>query len=62
MSFFDKRAIYYLIDQFHYFLLIKYIKTPAMLKHQQFKDSESNKIGSSILKCQQLDLHDNEEE
>ena len=51
MSFSSKKAIYYFINQFHYYLLIKYIKMPTMLKRQQFKDSKSDKIESSISKC-----------
>lgn len=58
MSFSDKRIVCYLVDQFHYCLLIGCIKMPAILKHQQFEDSESVKTESSISKCQQLDMHD----
>lgn len=61
MSFFIKRAIYYLIDQFYYYLLIKYIKTPAVFKHQQFEDNKNNKIESNLSKCQQFDINDNKE-
>lgn len=61
MSFFSKKAIYYLVNQFYYYLLIRYIKTPAMLKHQQFEDSESDETESRVSKYQQLDEYDNKE-
>lgn len=61
MSFSSKRVVDYLVNQFHYYLLIRYIKTLAVLKHQQFKDSESDKTESSVSKRQRLDVHDDEE-
>ena len=62
MSFYSQRDKRYLIDQFHYWLLIRYMKTLAMLKSQQFKDSESDETESKGSKCQHLDEYDNEEE
>lgn len=61
MSFSDKKAVYYLVNQFHYCLLVRYIKTLAVLKHQRFEDSESNKMELSISKRQQFDMPDNKE-
>ena len=61
MSLSSQKAIYYLVDQFNYYLLIRCIKTSAVLKRQQLKDSESDKTESSVSKCQWLDMHDNEE-
>lgn len=61
MSFSSKRTICYLINQFHYSLLIKCIKTSAVLKRQRFEDSKSDEMESRKLKRQQLHVHDNEE-
>lgn len=59
MSLSNKKAIGYLINQFHYYLLIEFIKMLGMLKCQQFKDNASDKMESSISKYH---MHDNEEE
>lgn len=61
INFSSKRAVCYLVDQFHYYLLIEYIITLAMLKRQWFKDSESDEMQSSVSNRQQLDMHDDEE-
>ena len=60
MSFFNQRVIYYLIDQFNVWLLIVYIKKPAILKHQWFNNNESEEMTSR--KPRRFDKHDNEEE
>lgn len=49
MSFFIQRAVCYFIDEFHYYLLIGYIKMSEMLKHQQFENSESEKTKTSVM-------------
>lgn len=59
MSFSSKRAVYYLIDQLHYCLLLRLIKTSVILKHQQFKDGQSDQTKSSVLKRQQLYIYNN---
>lgn len=50
MNFFSESEIYYLVDQFHYCLLIGCINISAVLKRQQFKNSESDKIKEIISK------------
>ena len=60
MNFFSQRDEYYLIDQFNYWFLMRCMKTPAILKRQRFKDSESNETKSSRSKCQHLNKRDNE--
>ena len=59
MSFSSQRAIYYVIDQFNVYLLIVYIKVPAVHKRQRFDDSESKTIAPR--KRQQFNKYDNEE-
>lgn len=61
MSFSSQKIIYYLVNQFHYYLLMRSIKMITMLKHQQLKDSESDETESSKSKFQQLDVDDNKE-
>ena len=61
LSLFSQRDVSYLIDQFHYFLLIKYIKMPEILKHQQFQDNGSDEIEPRGWKCHLLNEHDNKE-
>ena len=43
MSFSSQKAVYYLINQFNNWLLIVDIKILAVLKRQQFDDSQSEK-------------------
>lgn len=59
MSFSSQRNVYNFIDKFHYWLLIKYMKTIIMLKCQQFEDGESGKTKSKRSKCQHLNKYDN---
>ncbi len=61
MSFSSQRVVRYLVDQFQYSLLIRCIKTAAVLKRQQFEDSESEEREPRISKCQRLGVHDDEE-
>lgn len=61
MSFCNEKSLCYLVNQFYYFLPIKYIKMQVMLKRQRFKDSESDKMESSILKYQRLDIYNKKE-
>lgn len=61
MNFSSKGVVYYLINQFNYYLLIIYIKKPVVLKCQQFEKNENNKTKSNKLKYQQLDMHNNKE-
>ena len=60
MSFSSQRDVHYLVDQFHYWLLIRYMKLPAMLKRQRFEDSGSDKTEPRGSKCQGLDQYDDE--
>ncbi len=60
MSFYSQKAIYYFVDQFQYYLLIGYIKTAVVLKHQQFKDNESEEMGLRVSKRQCAGIYDNE--
>ena len=60
MNFSNQKAVYYLVDQFQYFLLIGYIKTATVLKRQQFKNSESEKKELRISKRQLVHMTDNE--
>ncbi len=50
MSFSSQKAIRYLVKQFQYCLLSKLIKTVAMLKCQQFEDSESEEMEPRLSK------------
>lgn len=43
MCFSIQSAIRYLVNQFKYSMLIECIKTPTMLRRQQFQDSGNNK-------------------
>ena len=61
MSFLNQRDVRYLVNQFYYWLLIRFIKTPAMLKHPQFEDSGSDEIELRGSKCQRLHEHNKEE-
>ena len=61
MSFASERAIHCLSDQFQYYWLIGYIKTPAMLKRQRFKDSKSDARKGRASKRPRVDEHDNKE-
>ena len=61
MSFSSQRDVRYLIDQFHYWLLIRCIKTPALLKRQRFEESGSDETEPKESKHQRLDEHDDEE-
>ena len=61
MSFSSQRDVHYFVDQFHYWLLIRCIKTPALLKRQQFEESGSDETESKGSKCQHLDERDNKE-
>lgn len=57
----SQRVIQYLVDQFQYCLLIKYIKVPTILKHEQFEDSKGIKTELGISKFQrQMNMHDND--
>ena len=60
MSFSSQRDVHYFIDQFHYWLLIRCIKTPVTLKHQQFEESGSDETEPRESKRQHLDERDNE--
>lgn len=62
MSFFSQRAVCCFGDQFQYYLLIEYIKTPMALKRQWFKDSESNATEPKASKCPCVDVYDNKKE
>ena len=59
MSFSRQKDVRYLVNQFHYWLLIGCMNTPAMLKRQRFKDSESDKTEPKRLKRECLDERDN---
>ena len=61
MSFSNQRDVRYLVDQFYYWLLIRCIKTSAMLKRQRFEDSRSDKMEPKGSKRQRLDKRDNKE-
>lgn len=43
-------------------MLIRYIKTLAILKYHQFEDSLSDAIKQSISKCLCIDEHNNKKE
>ena len=59
MSFSYQKAICYFIDLAIPVLVANLLyKTPAVLKHQQFKDSGSDKIEPKDLKRQWINLHD----
>ena len=62
MSFASERAVRCLDDQFKYYLLTGFIKLPAMLKRQRFKDSESDVTELRVSKYPRIDEHDNKEE
>ena len=61
MSFSSQRDVRYLVDQFHYWLLIRCMKTPALLKRQRFEESGSDETEPKRLKRQRLDERDDEE-
>ena len=61
MSFSSQRDIRYLVDQFYYWLLIRCMKTPALLKRQRFEESGSDETEPKGLKRQRLDERDDEE-
>lgn len=61
MSFSSQRDVRYLVDQFHYWLLIRCMKTPALLKRQRFEESGSDETEPKGLKRQRLDERDDEE-
>lgn len=60
MSFFSQQAIYSLVDQFHYYLRIRYIKILVVLKYQQFEDNKSDPTEPKISKSQCMDAYNNE--
>ncbi len=62
MSFFSQRTICYLIDQFNYWLLIVYIKTPSTLKRQLFDNSDSEERAPRVYKRPWIDESDDEEQ
>ena len=63
MSFSSQKAVYYLVDLAILVLVANWLyKMLAVLKRQQFKDNESDKMEPSGSKRQQLDLRDDEEE
>ena len=59
MGFSSQRDVCYFVNLFHYSLLIRYIKMPAVLKQQLFGDSGNDEIKPRGLKCQRLDERDN---
>ena len=61
MSFSSQKDVCYHINQFYYYLLNRYMKTSVMLKHQECKNSKSNKIESKVSKRQHLDKRNNKE-
>ena len=61
MSISSQRDVRYLVDQFHYWLLIRCMKTPALLKRQRFEESGSDETEPKGSKRQRLDERDNEE-
>lgn len=61
MNFPSKKTVCNFIDQFYYYLIIRYIKTLAMIKRKQFQDSDSDKTKSNISKRQHFDLHNNKD-
>ena len=61
MSFASERAVRCLGNQFQYCLLIECIKTPAVLKCQQFDNSKSDVTDSRASKCPRVDENDNQE-
>lgn len=56
---FNKKIVCYFINPFHYCLLIEYIKTPMVLKRQQFKDSKSDVTESKTQKRLRVDKNNN---
>lgn len=60
MSFSSQQTLYYLGNQFQYYLLIGYTKTAA-LKHQQFGDGESDTKKIRASKYSRVDEYNNEE-
>ena len=60
MSFSSQRDLCYLVNQFHYWLLIRCMKTPALLKCQRFEESESDETEPKGSKRQCLDERDDE--
>ena len=62
MSFSNQSDIYYLVNQFHYLLLIRFIKILTVLKRLQFEDRGSNKTELRRSKHQHLDGYDNKKE
>ena len=61
MSFSTQRDICYLVDKFHYWLLIRCMKMLAVLKRQQFKNSGNDETELKRSKHQCLNKRDNEE-
>ena len=61
MSFSSQIDVRYLVDQFYYWLQIRCMKTPTVLKCQQFEESGSDKTETKGSKRQRLDNCDNEE-
>ena len=61
MSFFSQRDVHYLVDQFYYWLLIRYMKMLAMLQRQRFENNRSDETEPRVWKRQRLDERDNEE-
>lgn len=61
MSFVGECAVRYLGNQFQYCLVIGCIKTPTVLKRQQFEDSESDITEQKLSKLLCVDEHDNSE-
>lgn len=59
MSFSSKQSVCCLDDQFQYYLLTGDIKTPMVLKCQQFEDSESDAMEPRASKPPSVDAHDN---
>lgn len=53
--------MYYLIDQYSYWLLILYIKMPRMLKYQLFDDGDSEEKVPRVYKRLQIEESDNKE-
>ena len=62
MSFSSQRDVRYFVNQFYYWLLIRCMKTPAVLKRQRFEENGSDKTEPKESKRRCLDDYDDEEE
>ena len=61
MSFSSQRDVHYLVNQFYYWLLIRCMKTQALLKRQRFKKTESDETEPKGSKRQHLDERNDKE-